>query len=406
MRCSTVAIEDVAPRCGTQSSWELGQQVHSPRVVAIGGAGVAGGKEVFPPPQGLWWCLNKTALGVLESMGLGSLPAGLGVLASSLELAFAGRSTRLVLPGGIALSRTLLDNALVEAAIGKGVDFLPETQGLIGAPGPERREVLLVRGNHDLTAAARVVLVATGLGEARCAVSLLRGTTSQPIHESEPGVPSRPFRASINRRSSSWPSARGYVGLVRVENGSLNVAAALTRATSGLWQSRRCRREDSVGAGFPFVSEFATASWQGTVALTRQTKPLAGERVFLLGDATGYVEPFTGEGMALALMSGCAVEPLARRGIERRLGPALAWAEVHRRLVARRQYLCRGLATVLRHPWLVHASLGLVTRFPLLGGRMIERLNSSPVFSHIGLSHEHDHRRNRHRVTSTPDLPG
>ena len=178
----------------------------------------------------------------------------------------------------------------------------------------------------------------------------------------------------------------GYVGLVRVENGSLNVAAAFDKEFV-----KDCGGPGAAavrvlsGAGFPLVSELATASWQGTVALTRQTRPLAGERVFLLGDATGYVEPFTGEGMAWALMSSRAVGPLARRGIECwNSALPLAWAEVHRRLIARRQHLCRGLATVLRHPWLTHASLELVTRFPGLGGLMIERLNSSPVFSQSG----------------------
>ena len=43
--------------------------------------------------------------------------------------------------------------------------------------------------------------------------------------------------------------------------------------------------------------------WRGTPPLTRRAPSLAAERVFVLGDAAGYVEPFTGEGMAWALAS-------------------------------------------------------------------------------------------------------
>ena len=52
---------------------------------------------------------------------------------------------------------------------------------------------------------------------------------------------------------------------------------------------------------------------KGTAPLTRRTTPIAEERLFLLGDAAGYVEPFTGEGIAWALVAGLAVAPLAIR---------------------------------------------------------------------------------------------
>ena len=49
----------------------------------------------------------------------------------------------------------------------------------------------------------------------------------------------------------------------------------------------------------------------------RRTAPARRDRLFLLGDAAGYVEPFTGEGIAWALASGRAIAPLALRAIER-----------------------------------------------------------------------------------------
>ena len=109
----------------------------------------------------------------------------------------------------------------------------------------------------------------------------------------------------------------GYVGLVRVEDGSLNVAAAFERrflrAVGGPAPASALLLEES---GFPAVPALGEAEWRGTVSLTRETRPIAAERVFLVGDATGYVEPFTGEGMAWAILSAEAVEHLAFRAIE------------------------------------------------------------------------------------------
>ena len=133
MTSPTVAFEDVAAKVWDAIVLGAGPAgALAARQLAIGGARVLlVDRKSFPRRKVCGACLNKTALGVLESMGLGSLPARLGgIELESLELAFAGRSTRLVLPGGIALSRPLLDDALVETAIAEGVDFLPETQGL------------------------------------------------------------------------------------------------------------------------------------------------------------------------------------------------------------------------------------------------------------------------------------
>jgi flavin-dependent dehydrogenase len=337
-------------------------------------------RKSFPRPKVCGACLNAKALGVLDSMGLGDLPSRLGgIEIDSLELASARRSTRLALPGGIALSRSLLDEALVEAAIAAKAEFLSGTEGVISACRPASRDVVLAQGNDRVTGGARVVLVATGLGDAKCA--------SGPVAQSHVAAGSR-FGAGCTVKSfPSFYRSRvifmavgqgGYVGLVRVEDGSLNVAAALHKdVVKACGGPGAAASEIVTGAGFPPVPELVAVPWQGTLALTRQTRPLAAERVFLLGDATGYVEPFTGEGMAWAMMSSRAVAPLARRGIACWNGVlAKEWARLHNRLIARKQLLCHGLAAVLRSPWLTRATLEATIRFPALGHMLINRLNA------------------------------
>jgi 2-polyprenyl-6-methoxyphenol hydroxylase-like FAD-dependent oxidoreductase len=170
----------------------------------------------------------------------------------------------------------------------------------------------------------------------------------------------------------------GYVGLVRLESGGLGVAAALDVAevrAAGSPGALAARLLDAVG--WPVPAGLAGSGWRGTAALTRRATSLSAPRLFVLGDAAGYVEPFTGEGMAWALASAAAVAPLAARAVER-WQPDLgrAWAECHRRTVTRRQFTCRAMAAVLRRPWLTRIVVGLLARLPALATPFVRAVNA------------------------------
>ena len=124
-------------------------------------------KQLFPRRKVCGACLNASALAVLKSLGLGSQLAALGgIPLDSLELRHAGRSTRLRLPGGLAVSRERLDEALVDLAVIAGASFLPQTVGLVGPLESDARRVAMVQADRAVATRARVVLVATGLGQA------------------------------------------------------------------------------------------------------------------------------------------------------------------------------------------------------------------------------------------------
>ena len=101
----------------------------------------------------------------------------------------------------------------------------------------------------------------------------------------------------------------GYVGLTRVGGQQLNISAALDRAAVKESSPAEVCRRIITGADFPVCHEMLAADWRGTVGLTRRRKKLAATRLFAVGDAAGYVEPFTGEGMSWAIRSGLAVVP-------------------------------------------------------------------------------------------------
>jgi menaquinone-9 beta-reductase len=342
-------------------------------------------KKRFPRWKICGACLNGQALAVLRSVGLGSLVTRQEAISlDQFHVSFRGRSTRLAMPGGFALSRSRLDAALVDAAINCGVRFVDDTIGAVGESRDGLRLVRLSCQGRSTNVAARVVLMATGLGNSRLPDGSVARTQVRAGSRIGAGCLISDAPAFYNAGTVFMAVGReGYVGLVRVEDGSLNVAAAFAPAFV-----RRSGEPGSAAAailaeaGLPLITNLHGAHWQGTAGLTRRTKPLALERLFLLGDAASYVEPYTGEGIAWALTSGHAVAPLALQAIER-WEPQLAraWSKVHRRLIGRRQILCRATALTLRQPWLAPLAFGVLSCVPGSAAFLINRLNAPPSFT-------------------------
>jgi 2-polyprenyl-6-methoxyphenol hydroxylase-like FAD-dependent oxidoreductase len=176
----------------------------------------------------------------------------------------------------------------------------------------------------------------------------------------------------------------GYVGLVRVEDGQLDVAAA--------FDTRFVKTAGGPGAaadtilrevGWPVPPGLAEQPWRGTQALTRTQPRLAGKRFFMVGDAAGYVEPFTGEGLGWALTSAAAIAPIASTSIREWNDQfILEWEYLHRRLVGNRQRICRVVSAVLRSPALTRLAVGVLRLFPVLSQPVVSALNRPSLLPH------------------------
>ena len=113
--------------------------------------------------------------------------------------------------------------------------------------------------------------------------------------------------------------------------------------------------------------------------ITRSRADVGGERLFRLGDAAGYVEPFTGEGMCWAMSGGRAVASLALSAIEDWRGELLStWQNHHRNDLRRSQRLCTALAWALRRPWLVQTAVAAVGVAPGLAAPFVRRAARPP----------------------------
>ncbi|QDT41895.1 Putative oxidoreductase [Gimesia alba] len=340
-------------------------------------------RKAFPRYKVCGCCLNQRAISALQEIGLGDLlEESNAVPLNSFEMRFSGRAATIPLPGGLALSRAVFDERLVEAAVDAGAFFLPETTATLqnNAEQDQTRQVKLAQqGQPSGTVTAKIVLAADGLGHPSLQhCEAFESTVSQ---SSRMGVGA--LLASDNL--SDYPTGvihmaihqSGYVGLVRVEDGRVNLAAAI----DGDFIKQSGSPAAAVlailkASGFPTFSEISEGSFKGTIPFTRKTIRPVGKRVFVLGDAAGYLEPFTGEGMANAIADAVAVAELVPQGLsEWDQSLEQTWLKKHHEITDGRLYWCRWLAQLLRLPVAVGIGLRLFHLFPAVARPIVARLN-------------------------------
>ena len=319
-------------------------------------------KTHFPRQKVCGCCLNRAAIRTLERLGLDHVLEDAAPI-DRITISAGKRSADISLHGSVAISREVFDARLVAAAVNAGVEFRPG--------------FYVARGDRTFLSQARVVVVATGIsgGDAppnphsRIGAGVLVPVESSPSFYSQCTI----FMAV---------GVGGYVGLVRVEDGRLDVAAAFdaafvkTKGGPGLAAEATLR-----SVGWPVPHRLAELSWKGTPALTRRPEKLAGDRQFLVGDAAGYVEPFTGEGIAWAVMSAAALAPLAVRAIHSWHDELIReWEADHARVVGRRQRFCRVVSRVLRSPQLTGLAVRALGVFPFLSRPVVAALNRPSYF--------------------------
>lgn len=336
-------------------------------------------KARFPRWKVCGCCLNGAALRSLASIGLSDMTDRLEARALTHAcFSVRGTSATLELNSGIAVSRERLDSMLISESVAAGAEFYQETSAKWQRESDDRIDVLLTTNQESICVSTSVVVAADGL-----AANFARGIPGAQQVEAS--------RARIGAGASvhGWPKryepnaiymaigTGGYVGLVGVECPDVcNMAAAFdiefVKSCGGLANSAcQILRE----SGFPEVDGLLDAHWQGTPILTRNLQVPASKRVFLVGDSSGYVEPFTGEGMAWAIASGAAVVDHVLATLKN-ASPDIqkSWSNERTSILGRRMRHCRWIARALRYPRAVKLGIRLINRFPAVARPYLREL--------------------------------
>jgi flavin-dependent dehydrogenase len=334
----------------------------------------------FPRWKVCGCCLNGRAVSILDHADvLADVHAAGAISLTAFELWAGQQTVRLSLPTGLALSRTHLDAVLIRSSIQASAAFLPETEARLGTLTADHREVVLTRHGESISVRGKIVLVCEGLNQRLLSRSTEFSSNIDQRAYIGAGAVTAIERGAFSEGTIFMGVGRaGYVGAVIVEDGSLNLAAALDpRFLTDGQQLGSLAQRVLHESGFDLPVDVKQLNWQGTAKLTRLTSPVAADRVLVLGDASGYVEPFTGEGMGWGLSCAMACVPLVLAGL-RHWDESLieSWKQYHERYIRGRQKWCRRCAYVLKRPIMVKWLVRLLKHCPRFATPIIHRLNA------------------------------
>jgi flavin-dependent dehydrogenase len=321
-------------------------------------------------------CLSPVALRELSDLAAGEslLDRLAPVPLASMTLVQGARSARFAFRGGAVVSRERLDTAIVETGRAAGVAWRSgvEVVSVTADDGDGAVSLALrsVDDGHLATIRAERCVLATGLVERVGGDAKDTGDRAGRLRNGQGGRCVIGVGTTLPAGVIDLPAGelcmvvgrRGYCGLVRLEDGRIDVAAAIDReavrdeggpadAVRGV--IRGARGIDAVG----LAEALAGARLAATPPLTRRsTLASADGRILRVGDAAAYVEPFTGEGIGWALVaSRLAADAIL--GGERGTAIGARYTALHDAHLRASLSRCRRVAAWIGSPRLVTAAV-------------------------------------------------
>jgi flavin-dependent dehydrogenase len=320
-------------------------------------------------------CIGGAGLETLARLSQRSWVVQRGEETHRWKSSIGGKLVQLDLPAGVAISRQLLDQRLIQQASEAGAKVMMGCRASIVSADESSATIDLVRDTDRRRQQFAAVVVASGLNMSGLQ-NILPWTTS----------PHGPFGAAFHAACPSLESGviymacddDGYVGLVRLENGRVDVAAALSSGSDAASRGTPQERIASILDRSMFPAwDFDDRSPVITTPPLRRTRLAGNGRVLAIGDAAGYVEPFTGEGMTWGMQSGIAAAELIAASMGDLSTAGQKWNREIQQLLWSKKMACRAVTTTLRLPWARRAVAGLLASCPSLATPLVRRLNRS-----------------------------
>lgn len=178
---------------------------------------------------------------------------------------------------------------------------------------------------------------------------------------------------------------RGYLGVNEVEGGITNICGLVHASRLAGHKGRWEMFVESIRAEEPRLEELyarhepAQDGFLSSEPVIFRARSAVEGGVFMIGDASGIIDPLTGNGMAMAIQSALLVAPMLLRLLEspsQRAAIEDEYRRRHRAFFAPRIAWSRGVARLLARPRLLDAALAAV-RTPAAGALFLRRTRAS-----------------------------
>ncbi len=172
---------------------------------------------------------------------------------------------------------------------------------------------------------------------------------------------------------------RGYLGVAAVEGGITNICGLVHASRLAHHKGRWDAFVDEIRAEEPALEAMyarytpAQENFLSSEPVIFRARSAVENGIFMVGDASGIIDPLTGNGMAMAIQSALVAAPFivdALRGDRARAEDA--YRERHHELFAKRIHWSRRAAFLLSRPALLDAALAGV-RGPAAGTFLVRR---------------------------------
>jgi flavin-dependent dehydrogenase len=335
-------------------------------------------KTTHPRHKTCGGTLNARALEMLRRFGSLPLLDELGATRTQgVEWLLGSHRYFIDTPTGRAISRRALDEALLQRAVESGVDWLPGTRVLSSSIDGENRALTCQQPDGiRMKLETELVLACDGLhsilGKSAGLVDSQRSSAGSLIGCSII-VPRDIISAPPSARIRMAVGAEGYCGFVAVENDQWDVAAAVRMNGSNKRNPALAAADILTRAGVSH--SLYTEGWTLTKpGLGQRPKAVIAERLALVGDAAGYVEPITGEGMAWAMEAAWLAARAFGRGWNH--NAAHQYAMEWKQSIGRRRGFVHLAGMLARHP-----SLARLALTPLAGSSLLQHWVTGRLFA-------------------------
>jgi geranylgeranyl reductase family protein len=279
---------------------------------------------------------------------------------------------------GLALPRIILDDLLVRQACQAGAELhtgvwvrqlLHDGQHVYGVQGRA--------GARSVTLQARVVIAADGV---HSTLARRLGLVRRVRWLQHVALVTH-YRAV--RDMGAWGEMflipGGYIGLAPVGDDCVNVSLVMRASRfASLGQRPEEALEQVIQTHSELVRRFTGAVRSTTVLTTgpmaQRLAPPQHDGILFAGDAAGFIDPFTGQGIFLALHSAELAADVVHQALQR--GDVSAqmlqrYVHAHHQAFHQKYLLSAGIQCGLRVPWITNAVIARLAQRPTLADTVV-----------------------------------